>query len=100
MRKGSKFKGTKKELDNAIKKNLPLFISNLGWLDKMKENVSQEEFLNICESIAEAVDRGYIKNKIIVHDMMNGSITFSSISTSDKEPSYELSIRGKEFLEL
>lgn len=44
MRKGSKFKGTEKELDNAIKKNLPLFISNLGWLDKMKENVSQGQY--------------------------------------------------------
>lgn len=100
MREGSKFIGTEKELDNAIKKNLPLFISNPGWLDKIKENVSKDEFLYICESIAEAVDRGYIKNKIVVHDMMNGSITFSSVSTSNKNPLYELSSRGKEFLEL
>lgn len=100
MRKGSKFIGTEEELDKAIQKNLPLFVSDFDWLNKIKGTIPEEEFLNICESIAEAIDRGYIKNKIIIYDLMNGDTSFATVSTSEEKAKIELSMKGKEFLGL
>lgn len=102
MREGTKFVGTEQELNNAIRKYLPKFIINDGWLDKIEEEVSEQEFTNICESIAEGIIRGYIVEKVNVQYLMNGEISFYHVNSSgsDKPQPYTLSELGKQFLGL
>lgn len=102
MRKGSNFVGTEKDLENVIRKYLPKFTSDIEWIDDIEQNVSEQEFTNICEAMAEAISRGYVKEKVNVHYMMNGTISFSHVDTSpnNKPQTYGLSDLGKQFLGL
>ena len=102
MRKGSKFSGSEQDLDNAIRENLPKFIMNDGWLDSVENQVSEQEFTNICESLAEAIERGYILDKVGIHYLLNGKISFYYLDTSnsDRPQPYKLSESGKSFLDL
>ncbi len=105
MRKGSNFVGTEEDLENAMRENLPKFTSDMAWIDSIQEQVSEQEFINICESIAECVDRGYINNtKYIV--LMNKTITFMNKTIYAGEPPkdadkpFTISDLGKQFLGL
>ena len=101
MREGSKFKGSKQDLDNLIREVLPKFIANDDWLDSIESQVPEPEFTNICEAIAEAINRGYIENKINIHYMANGTIKFSHAHMFYEDSnSYTLSKSGKCFLGL
>lgn len=120
MRQGSNFSGTEEELLVAMKENLKKFVSDWAWLSSMMETKSEQEYIDICESLAECVDRGYIKDigynvymnkRIIFHPTkMPCTITFVPEGTSeeelaehykntDKEPKpHELTQAGKDFL--
>lgn len=103
MRKGSKFTGTEQELDNYIRKYLPKYVTEISWINKIIEQVSEQEYINICESIAESVYRGYIDDKtskVVVHDLANGriSITHLDLSNDDKPHPPRLSEYGINFL--
>ena len=101
MRKNSKFKGSEQDLNNLIREVLPKFIANYSWLDNIKTQVPEQEFTNICEAIAEAINRGYIEDQINVHYMLNGTIKFSHVHMFYEDSnSYTLSQSGKHFLGL
>lgn len=105
MRKGSNFSGTEQELQIAMRENLSKFVSDILWLDTIKETVSTQAFIDICESIAECVDYGYLNNtKYIVH--ANKTIRFLNKTIYVGEPPkdapkpFSLSESGKQFLGL
>lgn len=121
MRKGSNFVGTEEELLALMKDSLRHFTSDIEWLSKMDESLPDQEFINICESIAECVDRGYIKD-IAYNIFMNKKMMFhptiipctiTSVPEGtteeelkehykkyDKEPEpYSLTQAGKDFLD-
>lgn len=75
MRKGSNFSGTEKELEALMKDSLKHFISDEEWLSKMNESLPDQEYINICESLAECVDRGYFTD-ISYNVLMNKRIMF------------------------
>lgn len=62
MRKGSNFVGTEEELLTLMKSSLKHFTTDWEWLSKMDATLPDQEYINICESLAECVDRGYIEN--------------------------------------
>lgn len=75
MRIGSNFKGSNLDLDDAIRKYLPTFIESRTWLDDVELKVSPDEFINICEAIAESIERGYLKG-VKYLPLMNKTISF------------------------
>lgn len=124
MRQGSNFVGTEEELLALMKDSLKHITSDDEWLLKMDETLSEQEFINICESIAECVDRGYLENigynvlmnkRIMFHQtIIQCTITFIPKGTSEEElkeyykqnnnnkeqKSYVLTQAGKDFLDL
>ena len=62
MRQGSNFVGTEEELLALMKSSLKHFTTDWEWLSKMDATLPDQEYINICESLAECVDRGYIKD--------------------------------------
>lgn len=118
MRKGSNFIGTDEELLNAMKENLIKYTSNPDWLNKMKESKSKQDFINICESLAECVDNGYLSDisynvyadKTMMFHPNKMTCTIAPEGTSEKELEklrkdinynpYELTKAGKDFLNL
>lgn len=75
MRKGSNFKGSSLDLDDTIRKYLPRFIESRTWLDNVETKVSSDEFINICEAIAESIERGYLKG-VKYLPLMNKTLSF------------------------
>ena len=103
MRNGSNFSGTEQELEVAMKENLNKFVSDLTWLDDIEKNVSTQEYIDICESIAECVDKGYLNDtKYLV--LGNKTITFINKTLYAGNPPedalepFTLSEKGKQFL--
>lgn len=83
MRQGSNFVGTEEELLALMKSSLKHFTSDWEWLFNMMQTKSEQEYINICESIAECADRGYIKN-ITYTLLMNKTMMFKN-TTPDND---------------
>lgn len=103
MRNGSNFSGTEEELQKAMKENLEKFTSNIVWLEDIQQEVSEQEFINICESLAECVDRGYLNDtKYLI--LGNKTIAFMNKTLYAGDPPedalkpFTLSESGKMFL--
>ena len=116
MRKESNFVGTEEELTALMKNSLKNFTKDQVWLDEIQSSVSAQEYINICESLAECVDRGYfndigyivLMNKTIIFHPNKMTCTIASESISEEElkklrenigyEPYSLTQSGKDFL--
>lgn len=116
MREGSNFVGTEEELLKLMKDSLKKFTKDRIWLDEIQSSVSEQEYINICESLAECVDRGYfndigynvLMNKTIIFHPNKMTCTIASENISEEElkklrenigyEPYSLTQLGKDFL--
>lgn len=75
MRKGSNFVGTEEELEALMKSSLRNYIDDRMWFYNINESttLSEQEIININESFAECIDRGYL-NDAAYHVLMNKRI--------------------------
>lgn len=75
MRKGSNFVGTEEELLALMKDSLKHYVDDRMWFYNINESasLSEQEIININESFAECIDRGYL-NDAAYHVLMNKRI--------------------------
>lgn len=75
MRKGSNFVGTEEELEALMKSSLKNYIDDRMWFYNINEStsLSEQEIININESFAECIERGYL-NDAAYHVLMNKRI--------------------------
>lgn len=75
MRQGSNFVGTEEELEALMKDSLKHYMEDRLWFYNINEStsMSEQEIININESFAECIDRGYL-NDAAYHVLMNKRI--------------------------
>ena len=75
MRQGSNFIGTEEELEALMKSSLKHYMDDSLWFYNINEStsMSEQEIININESFAECIDRGYL-NDAAYHVLMNKRI--------------------------
>lgn len=82
MRQGSNFSGTEEELVKLMKESLKHIIEDELWLFNLNESnsISEQEIINIHESLAECVERGYFYDAAY-NVLMNKRIAFHPKTT-------------------
>ena len=75
MRQGSNFVGTEEELLALMKSSLKHYMDDSLWFYNINEStsMSEQEIININESFAECIDKGYL-NDAAYHVLMNKRI--------------------------